>query len=108
MGLFNTRVTRLRPSWGTDEDGSLVPDWTAPGTLGAAARVQQITWSEDTADRDRQTARFMVWLPPGTDITGGDRLAWQGRTLEVDGPPAAVHGLRDPHHTEVRAHEVIG
>lgn len=107
-GLLNTTVVRVRPGTGADAYGNTVPDWTHPDLLELPARVQQDAWSEDTYDRDQQTARFVVFLPAGADVAGGDRLAWQGRTLEVSGPPAVRDGAAGAHHVECRAQEVVG
>jgi head-tail adaptor len=107
-GLLNTTVTRLRPAMIIDAYGNTVPDWTAADTVAIPARVQQSAQQEDTADRDQQSATFVVFLPAGADVTGSDRLDWSGRTLELLGPPAQVDAYSRPHHVEARAREVIG
>lgn len=107
-GLLNTTVVRLRPAAGTDEYGNEVPDWGAASRLDLRARVQQSSQQEDTADRDQQTAQFLVFLPAGADVAGSDRLEWGGRLLELVGPPAAMDGYGAAHHVEARAREAVG
>lgn len=107
-GLLNATVTRVRARPGTDEWGNTVADWAAGDRVDLPARVQQASAGEDTYDRDQQEALFLVFLPPGADVTGHDRLEWAGRVLELVGPPAAVAGYRAVHHIEARAREVTG
>jgi hypothetical protein len=108
MSLLNSTVVRLRAPMAADAYGNLAPDWAAADRLPIRARVQQDSQQEDTLDRDQQTAVFTVFLPPGADVTGSDRLEWAGRTLELTGPPATVDGYSAPHHVEARAREVVG
>jgi hypothetical protein len=108
VNLLNTTVTRLRAPMVADAYGNLVPDWGNAARLELPARVQQASQQEDTLDRDQQTAIFVVFLPPGADVTGSDRLEWAGRTLELVGPPASVDAYSAVHHVEARAREVVG
>lgn len=107
-GLLSDVVTRLRAPMGADGYGNQVPDWPNATRLDIAARVQQSSASEDTYDRDAQTAQFVVFLPAGADVTGSDRLDWHGRILELVGPPAALTAYSTAHHVEARAREVTG
>jgi hypothetical protein len=108
-GLLSDTVTRLRAPTITDSYGNQLPDWDNALELSLSCRVQQQQANEDTADRDQQTATFLVFLPPGADVTGSDRLDWHGRLLELLGPPAPVGGYNSTaHHLEARAGEVIG
>lgn len=106
--LLNTTVTRMRAPLVPDAYGNLVPDWEHAARLELRARVQQASGQEDTLDRDQQVAVFVVFLPPGADVTGSDRLEWAGRTLELAGPPASVDAYSAVHHVEARAREVVG
>jgi head-tail adaptor len=108
MNLLNTTVTRLRAPLAADGYGNVVPDWPNAARLDLPARVQQSSQQEDTLDRDQQTATFVVFLPPGADVNGSDRLEWAGRTLELAGPPASVDAYSAAHHVEARAREVVG
>lgn len=49
--------------------------------------LTQANASESTRDANLQAEDLVVYLPAGTEVTGRDRLAIDGATYELQGPP---------------------
>jgi hypothetical protein len=106
-------VDILRAAATTDRYGNEVRDWNAatvtadvPAWIEPAAQATAST--EDTNDRDRLTAQWLLIVAAGTDLTGLDRVVYNGATFEVDGPPRTARNLRGSHHIEARLKVVTG
>lgn len=82
-------ITVVRPgSKASDYGTGTVPDWdNATRTDYAGCSVQPAVGDEYTVDRDNTTTRWQAWAPGGCDVTGGDRVEFDGGTYEVDGQP---------------------
>lgn len=88
-------ITRIRPGAKT-ERGSTIPDWENAKTLeikGCSMQPASTSLSTDgrvLGIRDEYT----LFTPPGADIKAGDRIAFDGKTYEIDGDvrvqPAAL------------------
>lgn len=81
-----------------------------------AGRELDYATDEDTDERDRQTARYLYFLPITTDdgtlvtLSGYDRIVDGDETFEVDGEPELVIRRRGrrAHHYEARVYRVTG
>lgn len=49
--------------------------------------LHQTQRSERTAEADTQIETWRLYLPPGTSVDGPDKVAVDGVTYELDGPP---------------------
>jgi hypothetical protein len=98
--IFPHTVTILRAGQGTDEYGDAVVDWTSSTATASPAWVQPRTTSEENANRSAVLRGMLAFLPPGVSIRAHDRLAWDGRTYEVNGEPATLWNPSGPHHIE--------
>jgi hypothetical protein len=67
--------------------------------------VEQLGATEDTTSGDVQSDRWLVVLPAGTSIDGGDVVTVDGMDLEVDGPPWPAYNprTRTVAHVECKA-----
>lgn len=104
LKLLTADVTVTRRTVdGTDEYGN--PDFaeTVETTVGYA---EQTVAYDDRGERS--TEEWRVFLPAGTDLTAGDRVAIYEVTLEVAGPPHPVHNPRlgAVSHVEAPARQV--
>jgi len=95
-------VTR-RTADGTDEYGNPEPTETVEATVGYA---EQSTAYDDRAERS--TEEWRVFLPAGTAVDAGDRVAIYELELELTGPPHPVHNPRigAVSHVEVAGRQV--
>lgn len=88
-------ITRIRAGAKT-ERGSIIPDWEHVDVLkidGCSMQPASTSLSTDgrvLGIRDEYT----LFAPPGADIKAGDRIAFDGKTYEIDGDvrvqPAAL------------------
>lgn len=82
-------VTRLRATVTVDGYGDSSVDWATPDQLPILARgIEPVSSSEDNDGRQAVITGLRVYLPAGSDIRAGDRVAVRGSTWEVDGQPA--------------------
>lgn len=101
-------VAVVRAGTATDRYGNTVPDWDNPSSsTDVAAWMQQDARSEVTDQRDAQVGDWLMMCDPA-DITGSDRVHWQGLMFEVIGPPAPLYTPQELHHLEVRLRVVEG
>lgn len=76
---------------------------------GVACRISQVSAQDlfrETDGASNLVATHKAWLPFGTDIATGDRLASGGVTYEVTQPDADVAG--SGHHVKALLLEVRG
>lgn len=81
-------VTVLTPPRADDTYGPGAADWANADSFDTTARLQPAATSEGLVNVDEQQADMQCYLPPGTPITGRDRLVAAGDTYEVIGPPS--------------------
>ena len=81
-------VTRLRASIITQR-GSEILDWSNPDTLEITGCSMQPSGTSLTQDGRVQgtTDGFTCYLPPGSDVLPGDRIAYGGKTYTINGEP---------------------
>lgn len=108
--IYSQTVTRLRATQIRDADGTLTPqrDWsTATATAITSVSVQPKMTSEQ---RDGAgvtvTDEWVLYGRRGVkiDLVNGDRVLWDGRTLDVIGAPQswpALFGSGGWHHSEI-------
>lgn len=103
-------VTVVRAGSVETRYGDDVKDWSAATETTVKGWVSQGDRVEDVDSREAQSRSFTVFLPADTDVTGLDRLVWEGLTLEVVGPPnwAWNPRMNAVHHIELTAREVTG
>ena len=95
-------ITRRTPD-GVDEYGNPDTVETTEATVGYA---EQRAAYDDRLERS--TEEWRVFLPAGTDLDAGDRVAIYEVTLEVAGPPWPVTNPRTGavSHVETTARQV--
>lgn len=98
--LMPHTVTILRAATTTDRYGNEVRDWATATRTTSRAWLEQQKGSENTADRDQQRSTWLLILPLGVEISGSDRVEYEGDTFDVVGPPATYYSVRGPHHIE--------
>lgn len=83
-------ITRLRAPFVTDSYGNHVLDWSTPAELTiTGCRVQPLQSNEYTTDSERIAVRLRTFAPAGSDVTGVDRIRFNGIDYSVDGDPLA-------------------
>lgn len=105
--MFFQSLTRLRAGITTDRGGNQIPDWS-PGAVFTLeifnVSVQPTVQSESTdPTRTSVVTGWRVLSAPETDadVRAGDRIQWDGMTLEVDGEVA-----RWPHPLGAGVHHI--
>jgi hypothetical protein len=103
-------VTIVRAGSTTSRYGDTVRDWSTATETVTKGWVAQQDRSEDLDGREAQDRTFIVYLPASADVTGLDRVEWDGLTLEIVGPPRRAWSpkLRGEHHVELDARLVTG
>ena len=101
----------LQSEGAEDRYGNTTQVFTPGATVNA--RVQPVRSTsqggrELLANRDMRVAWFQVFLPAGTAIDALDMLTWNGKTLQIDGPPALVYDGTGEHHIEAVARLIEG
>lgn len=73
-------------------------------TTTTVCELQQTSADENVTDRDAQASDFLLILPAGTAIDGGDKVTIEGVEYEVAGPPWAARNPRtqSASHVECR------
>ncbi len=87
-------VTQTEDAWGTPTDQATESD--------ALCELQQFQRSEGGPD-EWQVAKWRLFLPPGTPVTGLDRVAVDGTTFRLDGPPWPVRNPRTGVESHIEA-----
>lgn len=106
--IYSQSVTRLRAQRIRDEGGTLTPqsNWAnAASTVISGVSVQPVATSETRDAAGIQTTdEWKLYGPRGVkvDLQVGDRVLWDGRTLDVVGVPQTWPGLQAGwHHSEI-------
>jgi hypothetical protein len=104
--LFPVTVTIRHAPVTTDRYGNTARDWSRASTVSTPAWVERQAGrqgsgsGESLAGRDELYSTFRLVLPVGVLIEGRDRVDYDGRTFEVQGPPDTVLTPRGAHHIE--------
>jgi hypothetical protein len=108
--LLRTPVVVLRGTAVADRYGHTRIDWTNPTRLDTHGYLHYKTAAERATDRDVQSAEATLFLPPGTDVTGRDRVEVGGHVWGVVGPPERIvpPGSSTEHHIEIELRYVEG
>lgn len=91
LAFHRQTVTRVRAGVTTDRYNDQVVDWFTPDLLDIpGCRLQPALGGADEAattviDRDQLNKRWLLFAPPGADITGSDRIHFNGVDHEVLG-----------------------
>lgn len=101
-------VTVVHAATITDRYGNLTKDWTNPTRTTVRGWVARRSETEVVDGREAEVSDWVVFLPTGTVITGGDRVEWNGNVFEVNGPPNEAWTPRGPHHIEAQLSAVTG
>ncbi len=103
-------VTITRAGSTTDRYGDVIPDWSTASSSSVKGWVSQQSRSEVLDGREAQVSGWVAFFPAGTDVTGHDRVVWEGTTFEVAGPvnPAWSPRLDGVHHVECQLSVVEG
>lgn len=110
--IFHDTVVDVRPGTRTDRGGNTVEDWSNPTrTTIEQVSVQPTDQAETvTAQRSAAVSGWQVISAPGTDpdVRAGDRIEWQGMTLEVIGEVARWDPDGPTHHVEFTMSRATG
>lgn len=110
--LFCHDVTVVRAAVVEDAYGNDVKDWAAASRETLRGRVAQRTREEDYDGGERVIAEWVVYLPPGADVTAQDRVEWSDGvddlTFEVRGRPHRAFDRHREHHVELLCKQVEG
>lgn len=77
-------VVRVTDGGETDEYGNMLE---ATLTERIEVLVEPLVSAEDLVGGDRQTARLRLYVDPGADVTGHDRIRVRDRLWHVVGDP---------------------
>lgn len=108
--IHRVTIRHFTPATTADRFGNKPLEHDAGADVTVNARVDYAVTTEELTDRDEQRADFVVFLPPGTTITGHDELEWldQGIVLRARGEPELVFDGVGLHHLELPAWRVTG
>lgn len=101
-------VIVVRPTIVVDRYGNETKDWANPTRTTVKGWIARRSEREVLERREAQVADWIVYLPVGTALDGGDRVEWNGNTFEVSGPPNEAWTPRGPHHIEADLLSVQG
>lgn len=103
-------ITLVRAGTTTSRYGDTTKDWASTTETVVKGWVSQRDRSENLDGREAQDTGWVLYLPAGTDVTGLDRVEWEGDTFEVDGPklPAWSPRSKAVHHLEISLRRVEG
>lgn len=91
--LLNLPCTITRRTQNGAADGYGNPTETTTVTTTVCELQQQFA-GEDVTDSNVQSSDFLLVLPAGTGIDGGDKVTIDGSDYEVDGPPWSARNPR--------------
>lgn len=110
--LFCHDVTVARAAAGTDDYGNAEKDWADATRTTMRGRVAQRTRDENREGGERQVTEWVVYLPPGVDVTAQDRIEWfdgyADLVFEIKGRPHRAFDRRVEHHVELLCDLVEG
>ncbi|MFC4335210.1 hypothetical protein [Salininema proteolyticum] len=107
--LLPHAVVVIEPTVTTDAYGNIVRDYDNP-----AARTETQAWLQQTTHAlvisDGRAAQSQEWLmvTNHTVISGFDRIEWDTKRFDIDGPPRPVHTPAGGHHYELTLRLVEG
>jgi hypothetical protein len=109
-------VTVVRAPLVTDRYGNSEKNWanatrrTTKGWVSQQGAVGRPASLENIEGREAEVSSWMVYFMPGEDVTPYDRIEWEGKSFEVEGPtnPAYSARTRKVHHIEARIRAVEG
>lgn len=105
--LTETVTVRRFQAGAQDRYGDTSEGWNAGSQH--RARLEQVSESEVTVDRDTQRSDWRLFLEAGVEIGGRDLVVDSGgRTFEVVGPPDVQKTPRGPLFTTARLRHVEG
>jgi len=102
------RLTILRPGTTTGRGSDVVADWANAVETDTTGWFNQTATADLDATRAGQESDWLLSVRPDEDIRKGDRVEWDGYTLEVVGHPWKVYAKAVHHHTEVLLKVVEG
>lgn len=102
-------VTVVHPGTRLSRTNDLEFDWLTATTVTSKAWVSQRSASEDDVTRLMgQTSDWIVYLPPTTVVSSGDRIIWEGSLFDIVGKPNPAWTPRGLHHYEADLRLVEG
>lgn len=107
-GLLVHDITILRPGTVEDRYHNAAKDWAGATSTNVKGWISRTSSGEVNGEREAEVSGWIVYLPVGTDIVGGDRVTWNGTTFEVDGPPNHAWRPQGEHHIEAQLRVVQG
>lgn len=81
-------ITRIRPET-KESRGSTIPDWDNTDSLeikNCSVQPSSTGLSQDGRVLGISEG-YTVYLPPGTDVLAGDRIAFEGNVYTINGEP---------------------
>lgn len=85
IGRLRERVTFQRRSTSTSAAGSASYTWADVATVWG--RMEPVSASRAMiAERPEPRRRWLLTIRWRSDLTSLDRVVWQGRTFDIDGP----------------------
>lgn len=107
--LLVREVEILRPTVTKDARGDERETWPTSGTVERAWVSPPLTADEQhQPGRNPSTTVRRIRLRAGVDLTGRDRVRFDGRTWQVDGEPTRAWTPRGEHHVSAEIVEVRG
>ncbi len=101
-------LTIVRPGTTTGRGSDVVADWANTVETATTGWFNQTATADLDATRAGQESDWLLSLRSSTDIRKGDRVEWDGFTLEVVGHPWKVYAKTVFHHIEVQLKVVEG
>ena len=101
-------LTIVRPGTTSGRGSDVVADWVNTVETETTGWFNQTATADLDATRAGQESDWLLSVRPGEDILKGDRVEWDGFTLEVVGHPWKVYARSEHHHTEVALKVVEG
>ena len=90
MGLpgFARATAQIVRAGQTNDHGTLRTDWSAATTISVSGcSFQPAIGNDDVVHRQAVGGPAQLFMPPGTDVRGLDRILFAGKTYEIVGEP---------------------
>lgn len=91
-------ITRAAQLGTKDRGGN--PTWEDSAPVEVRCRIEQSDAEEITVGRTTEISTHVGFFPVGTALDASDRIAVDGVTYQLVGPPASVHAYAGEHHIE--------
>lgn len=108
LDLQRRRLVKIIPTTRETEDDYGNQVTTEGDPVEVMAARDQLTSTEDVADRDQQARTFRYFFEIGTVIDGRSILEDAGKRLKIVGEPEVFENVVGPHHIEAVAELVEG